>query len=178
MTIEEELTGGHPNSLGNTVAVVEGIVRGERSLDELFACYKSSDEVVRLRTSNAVKRICKERPEMIAPYIEYMLHDIAALDQPSAQWTLANLFQMLKGRMSDEQRAAAEAIMKKNIAEHDDWIVLNMTLKTLGEWAKEKRNLSLWLQPHLTRLANDSRKSVARSAAKIEQQLAEHHHTR
>lgn len=58
---EERLKGGHPNSLGNTVKVVEEILSDNECFDELFNCYFSKDEIVRPRTSNAMKRISKAK---------------------------------------------------------------------------------------------------------------------
>ena len=56
---EHMLSGGHPNSLGNTVEVVEIVLSDRFLLENLYNCYLSQDEVVRLRTSNAMKRICQ-----------------------------------------------------------------------------------------------------------------------
>lgn len=56
---ETRLQGGHPNSLGNTIEVVNEVLAENALFNELFECYFSPDEIVRLRTSNAMKRICK-----------------------------------------------------------------------------------------------------------------------
>ena len=170
-SFEEMLAGGHPNSLGRTVEVVEIVLADRARLEALYACYQSDDEVVRLRTSNGLKRISREQPKWLVPFIDGFLTDIADLDQASVQWTLADLFQTLAPLMSDVQRQQAEAILKRNLAHHTDWIVLNQTMKTLGAWAKEDPDLLHWLIPHLERLSGDGRKSVAKTAAKTLKQL-------
>lgn len=48
-SFEQKLTGGHPNSLGNTVEVVDIILADKKRLDELYQCYFSDDAVVRLQ---------------------------------------------------------------------------------------------------------------------------------
>ncbi len=166
MSIEERLTGGHPNSLGNTVEVVDDVLKNPALFNELFQCYFSADEVVRLRVSNAMKRVCKENEEMLLPYIDKFLGEISKIDQASTQWTLAQLFLMLEKRLSDNQRIRAEEILKTNLANHQDWIVLNMTMETLGKWAKKDETLKIWMEPHLNRLSQDSRKSVSKKAMK------------
>ena len=171
------LAGGHPNSLGRTVEVVECVLDDPARLDELLACYGSGDDVVRLRTSNALKRIGAERHDWLVPCIPFLLTHVAALDQPSAQWTLAQLFDRLSGDMSAEQRAAAEAILRRNLSEAGDWIVLNTTMDTLASWAITvpagvDPTLRDWLAPHLDRLAGDARKSVAKRAAGHRARLA------
>ena len=131
-----------------------------------FECYFSDDEVVRLRTSNAMKRLCKEDQGLLLPYLDRFLDEVSEIDQASTQWTLAQLFGMLEPTMSDQQIKTAKNIMKRNLAEHDDWIVLNQTMDTLAKWAKNDEALQSWIVPHLQRLKDDERKSVARKAEK------------
>jgi hypothetical protein len=105
------------------------------------------------------------------PLIDGFLTEIADLDQASAQWTLADLFQTLAPLMTTRQRQQAEAVLKRNLANHNDWIVLNQTMKTLGEWATQDAVLKAWLIPHLERLQQDGRKSVAKTAVKTLNQM-------
>jgi hypothetical protein len=168
---EAMLTGGHPNSLGRTEEVVALVLNDPTRFDELFDCYESEDDVVRLRVSNAMKRIEPERRDLIMAYLDRFILEIGALDQASAQWTLAQLFQRIADDMSNLQRAGALAIMKRNLAGHPDWIVLNMTMATLTEWALSDEALREWLRPHLERLTSETRKSVAARARKMLAQL-------
>jgi len=64
----EMLAGGHPNSLGRTIEVVDIILSDSSRLEELFNCYFSPDAVVRLRTSNAMKRICKVQKKWLKQF--------------------------------------------------------------------------------------------------------------
>ncbi len=164
---ENRLRGGHPNSLGNTVEVVEEVIAENDLFNELFNCYFSNDEVVRLRTSNAMKRICKAKKSMLIPYIDRFLTDIAKIDQASTQWTLAQLFGMMEQEMTERQIGQAKKIMKNNLAHHNDWIVLNQTMDTLTNWSKKDTDLKAWILPHLERLSSDERKSVSGRAKKM-----------
>ncbi|MEM6851388.1 MAG: hypothetical protein AAF527_06655 [Pseudomonadota bacterium] len=163
---EDMLTGGHPNSLGRTIEVVDIVLADPNRFDELFNCYNSEDAVVRLRTSNALKRVEAERHDLLTPYIDRLIDEIGALDQASAQWTLAQLFDRLAVDMSGDQRSEALKIMKRNLKTLDDWIVLNATIETLSSWAASNAALAKWLRPHLERLSQDTRKSVASRASK------------
>ncbi len=165
--IEEQLKGGHPNSLGNTINIVAKVLQNNTLFPELFHCYFSTDEVVRLRTSNAMKRIAREKKALLLPYLDRFLKEISKIDQASTQWTLAQLFGILENDMNKLQMAEAKKIMKNNIANHKDWIVLNMTMDTLARWAQTDLNLKKWLVPHLQRLTKDSRKSVSKKAMKM-----------
>jgi hypothetical protein len=165
--IEEQLKGGHPNSLGNTEEVVKQVLANpEEKLEELFSCYFSEDEIVRMRVSNSMKRIAKANKPLLTPYLPRLLEEVAQIDQASTQWTLAQLFDVYQKDLSPEQKKKAQSIMQKNLAEHHDWIVLNMNLETLARWAKKDENLKDWLMPHLNRLSNEPRKSIANKASK------------
>ena len=166
------LTGGHPNSLGRTEEVVASVLKDQSRFKELFACYQSADEVVRLRTSSAMKRVEKAKPHLLVPYIDRFLDEIAALQQASAQWTLAQLFLALEDKMSLEQQEKATKLLKKNLKTNSDWIVLNCTMETLAAWAISDPKLKRWLKPQLERLATDERKSVASRAKKKQKLLA------
>ena len=135
--------------------------------DELYRCYFSDDEVVRLRVSSAMKRICKERPEWLVPYLGGFLSDVAAIDQASTQWTLAQLFLWLQNDMTGDQKQKAVKILQKNLDHSGDWIVQNNTVETLGTWAKADDELKQWLTPRLEAFSGSHRKSVARRAAKM-----------
>lgn len=166
-TFEERLKGGHPNSLGNTIDIVDEVLHQNALFDELFECYFSGDEIVRLRTSNAMKRICKEKKTILLPYIDRLIIEVAEIDQASTQWTLAQLFAMLESDLSEQQKAAAREIMKHNLANHRDWIVLTQSMDTLTKWALNEVKLRAWMMPHLERLSSDKRKSVAGKAKKM-----------
>ena len=89
------LTGGHPNSLGRTIEVVEIVFNDQLQLVDLHSCYFSDDEAVHLRVSNAMQRVWREKPEWLIPFIDVFLYEIPKINQASTQWTLADLFRML-----------------------------------------------------------------------------------
>ena len=164
---ESRLQGGHHNSLGNTVAIVEEVLTDPALFDDLFQCYFSDDEVVRLRVSNAMKRIAKADKAILLPYMNALLDDISAIDQASVQWTLAQLFKVYEKEMDTVQIEKAKTVMKRNLIQHTDWIVLNQTMDTLAKWSRKDEALKIWLLPQLQRLSADSRKSVAKRASKL-----------
>lgn len=116
---------------------------------------------MRLRTSGALKRVEISAHDWLVPYLDRLITEIGALDQASAQWTLAYLFGRYRGDMTDVQYKGALKIMKRNLAHHDDWIVLNTTMETLATWSVEDKALRKWLKLHLVRLAGETRKSIA-----------------
>ncbi|OAV45174.1 hypothetical protein [Lewinella sp. 4G2] len=166
-SFDERLRGGHPNSLGNTVEIVDEVLADQALFSDLFDCYFSDDETVRLRVSNAIKRIGKEDKSLLIPYIDRLLEDVSLIDQASTQWTLSQLFLLLQKDLNEDQRTAAIGLMKHNLETHTDWIVLSQTMNTLAEWAKKDEDLKAYLIPQLERQVEDERKSVSGRAGKL-----------
>lgn len=164
--LEKELSGGHHNSLGNTIQVVERVLKDPHLFKSLFQCYLSDDELVRMRVSNAMKRVARANPSLVVPYIDRFLTEVNAIDQASAKWSLAQLFLLLENDMSAKQRRKATEIMIHNLKHHSDWIVLNMTLETLGKWAKEDPGIRDAILSRVQELMKDTRKSVSKKASK------------
>ncbi|MGH1488144.1 MAG: hypothetical protein ACRBK7_01920 [Acidimicrobiales bacterium] len=104
-------------------------------------------------------------------FIDGLQSEVAAIDQPSTQWTLALLFDLLEDQLNAEQHSRAVEIMQGNLANHSDWIVLNNSMKVLAKWAADDPDLAAWLEPHARRLVDDDRKSVASNARKLLAQL-------
>lgn len=165
--LESMLSGGHPNSLGRTLEVVARVLAAPERLPDLFDCYTSPDEVVRMRVSNALKRISGEQPELLLPWLDHLLGQVSKIEQASAQWTLATIFEKLEFGMSPGQKSGATAVMQANLENCHDWIVLNTTMETLASWARNDARLKTWLLPRLQRLATDKRGSVSRKAVKM-----------
>lgn len=164
---ETMLTGGHHNSLGRTVEVVDIVLADRSRLADLYQCYFSKDEVVRLRVSSAMKRVTIAHPDWTMDFMDGLQSDIAAIDQVSTQWTIALLFDLTRELLSDAQHQRAIEIMKHNLANHDDWIVLNNSMQVLFDWSKDDPALRNWLRPHLERLTHETRKSVVGRARKL-----------
>lgn len=166
------LEGGHPNSLGRTGEVV-GIVLGERArLKELFATMADPDEVVRLRVGDALEKVCREQPSWFVGHVERLLGDLGRMTQPSVRWHVAQMLQHLRSDLTHDQARRAEALLQHNLTSSTDWIVLNVTMDVLTDWAHDAPALADRLAPELERLCHDSRKSVATRAAKRLAELA------
>ena len=73
-SFEKLLSGGHPNSLGETELVTSQVLNNKSLLPVLLDCYKSEDPVVRLRTSSCLKRVCQQQPEWIYEHIQNLFY--------------------------------------------------------------------------------------------------------
>ena len=162
---------GARNNLGRTEEVVAEVLAQPRRIDELYDCYFQPDEWVRLRTSSSFKRIWRADETLFLPFVDRFVKVVSKIDQPSVQWTFAEMCADLAEHLSGMQRRTAKARMKKYLKTSDDWIVQNRSIETLGSWALEDAKLKGWLLPELTEFAASERKSVARRAAQWLQRL-------
>ncbi|GAB5465309.1 MAG: hypothetical protein Kapaf2KO_07450 [Candidatus Kapaibacteriales bacterium] len=163
---EQRLSGGHHNSLGNTVEVFEEVLKDKSLVQHIYNCYYSEDEVVRLRVSSVMKRLALEDKSLVLPYLDGLIKDISKIDQASTQWTLAILFKILANEISIEQKKSATAIMIENLKHHNDWIVINTTMEVLFIWAKKDNWILSFLEKELPKHAEDTRKSISNRAKK------------
>ena len=166
------LKGGHPNSLGRTVEAVDIVLADRARLPELFAAIADPDEVVRLRVGDALEKVCREQPGWFVTHVDRLLSDLGQIDQPSVQWHVAQMLQRLRSDLSDGQAQQATELLQRTLSTSTDWIVLNVTMDVLTEWATRDAPLANWLVPNLNRLRHDKRKSVAKRASKRLAELA------
>lgn len=159
-----EMLRGERNNLGRTEEVVAIVLATPDRIDELYDCFFQPDEWVRLRTSSSFKRIWRADAELFDPYLDRFIADVSSIDQPSVQWTFAEMCSDLAHRFTAAQRASATKRLQAYVDESEDWIVLNRTVESLGRWSTDDAALATWLTPHLHRLAGDDRKTVARRA--------------
>ncbi|SMF40979.1 hypothetical protein [Pseudobacteriovorax antillogorgiicola] len=170
-SICEMLAGGHPNSLGRTEEVVKLILKNPERIDELYQGYNSDDEVVRLRISSSFKRLFLAHPDWFKKWYPKFSKRVMRLQQPSALWTYSLLCFKLEEQLSAKNKEDAVANLKEILKACDDWIVINNTIETLGHWAADDAALRRWLKPMLESYTEDSRKSVAKRAFKIQKSL-------
>ena len=158
---------GKPNSLGRTIEVVDLVLAEPDRFEELFGCWTTDDEWVRMRAANGVRRVFKERPQWFDAYCDRLLTEIAPVNQPSARWTLSQLWLEHRQRLTAAQQHAAIEYLIATLSEQDDWIVLNMTMKTLCTYVKIDESITQRIEIRVRMLSEDRRKSVANGARKL-----------
>ena len=167
--IEQTLSGGDPRSLHGVEQVIAAALADPGALEALFECLFCADAVVRMRAGDALEKIARIQPELLAPFTRRLLSDVADVDQPSIQWHLAQILTEIE--LTAQQRQRAIAILKRNLERYEDWIVLNLTLHALAHFARDDPELHRELVPILRSHQADTRKSVAKRATKLLAQL-------
>jgi hypothetical protein len=133
--IKAMLTGGNPRALARTEEVVTLVLGNRTRLQELYACLLEEDETIRMRASDALEKVCRGRPAWLQAFVPQLLTEVAAIEQASVQWHLAQILGEVE--LTPSQRAAACRILKRNLAEKKDWIVVNYSMETLAKFSRD-----------------------------------------
>ena len=135
-------------------------------LSELLDCViECPDEVVRMRASDALEKICRLQPSLVQPCLRTILGEMSRIDQPSVQWHVAQMLAEL--RLTSRQRRRAVHILEDNLKRSSDWIVLNCSPAAYADLAREHPELVGDLRAELHRFTNHHLKSVASRARKL-----------
>ena len=165
MNFEIMLTGGDPRTLGKVDDVIGIVIKEPTLLANLFDCIHSNDQVVRMRASDALEKICKQNPGWFTPYKDQLLNDWPKINQASVQWHLAQMLGEIKLTKQENQHAIT--ILKNYLITTSDWIVENLSLVTLASFTRkgtfDKDELILILKVHL----NSRHKSVVSRVNKL-----------
>lgn len=162
-----EMLRGSTNSLGRTDEVTEIVLSDHSRADEVYQLFFQEDEWVRLRAASTSKRLWRADEALFAPFIAGWVDHVSEIDQPSSQWTFAQMCEECDHLLTSEQRDRAIEQLTNYLTTSNDWIVLNSSMKALAQWAQTRIGLAATLRPHLKHLSNDPRKSVSTQAQKI-----------
>lgn len=168
--VERILSGGDCRSLQGVEEVIAAIRTNPATFAALFECLFSDDEVVRMRAADALEKIARTQPTLFVNYRSRLLNDVAQIDQPSVQWHLAQILAEIE--LTPAQRARAAVTLKRNLKKYDDWIVVNLTLEALAQFARDDPHLRAELIPILREHQAATRRSIAKRAARLLDALA------
>lgn len=165
-SLEARLTGGRPNSLGEANTIVDEVLAGDSDLAELYGCLFSDDQWVRMRAGDALEKVCRQRPEWFADYLERLLSEVAAIRQPSVQWHLAQMLGEIELTQAQQQRAIE--ILRDNLTDPNvDWIVASNSMETLAQFARDGSVPVEIAAPLIEQQLHHRSKAVVKRATKL-----------
>jgi hypothetical protein len=71
--IKAMLASGNPRALARTEEVVTLVLGNRTRLKELYACLLEEDEIVQMRASNALEKVCRQRPAWLQAFVPQLL---------------------------------------------------------------------------------------------------------
>ncbi len=93
--ILEKLTGGDLRSIGRSDEVVAEVLAEPSLFGDLFSGVTADDPVVRMRAADAVEKITLERAELLEPYRQVILNEIAKISQQEVRWHVCKIIQRI-----------------------------------------------------------------------------------
>jgi hypothetical protein len=158
--------GGTSNSLGRAEEVVRIVLADESRLDELFECLFEDDAWLRMRAVDALEKVCRVHPDWLKPYVGRLLDDVAAIDQASIQWHLAQMFGEIDLAAAEKKHAIA--MLRRNLADtRVDWIVSSNSMETLVRFVEDGDMAATVLVPLLQIQRTHRSKAVVKRATRI-----------
>ena len=105
----QKLGGGNRRSIGQSERVVEEILAQPERFGELFECMLHSDPLVRMRAVDAAEKITARRPDLLQPYKDRLLSQVAQVPQQEVRWHVAQMFSRLE-LTSEERRVVVDIL--------------------------------------------------------------------
>ena len=171
MSFDNSLKGGHPNSLGNILELVDEVLGDTDKMEDLFLCYQSDDETVRLRTSNAFKRIFRAKPDLFKKWKKRFIKEVAEIDQPSAKWTSIKILNELFDQLDEKEKAQSIEICLRYLRNEKDWIVINQSLNLMRNHLEQFDFKNPEMMKLLKFFVNDKKKIDLKKCRKINKDI-------
>lgn len=169
MKIKDMLAGGNPRTLKGVADIIAKVTKTPELLDELFTCLFVDDEIVRLRASDALEKICVMHPDWFVKYVPHLLNNVSKFRQSSVQWHLAQMLAEIP--LTKSQQIKAIDILVSNLEALDDWIVTNLTLESLAHFTRLGAFDVNKMVEILNKYEHDKHKSVVSRTKKIKREF-------
>lgn len=129
MGIMKQLSGGDRRSIGKVDKVVSQILKDTSLFDELFNGLYHANDVVRMRSADAIEKISRTNPELLKPYKTKIINDISKSLQQELRWHLAQIFPRLK--LTDKQKQQVVSTLLSYFKDDNSIIVKTFSLQAL-----------------------------------------------
>jgi hypothetical protein len=106
-----KLKGGDRRSLGKTNEIVEEVLDHPEIFEELVAGLFEPDPVVRMRSADAMEKVTRVAPELLAPWKGAILQFAPLAADKEVRWHLAQMFSRLKLTSSEREEALATVML-------------------------------------------------------------------
>lgn len=129
----EKLKGGDFRSIGRSEEVVEAVLANPGLFAVLMSGLTADDALVRMRAADAVEKATVKHPEWLPPFKQYLLNEVAKIDQQEVRWHAAVMFTRLELTAQERKRVAS---MLKVWLDDRSRIVQTFSLQALAELSK------------------------------------------
>lgn len=170
--ILEKLGGGDLRSIGRANEVVEDILSNPALFCEVFEGITNNDPRVRMRSCDALEKVCSKHPEYLQPFKERLINEISQMKQQEVQWHVAQMFSYLE--LSSKERDKIITILLSYIDTSNSNIVTVCSLQTLTNLALKDGEIRSLVCKTIQKAMRNASPAVVSRGKKLINQLKEH----
>src|ERR1700723_1565111 len=166
--ILKKLSGGDRRSIGIAADVLVRPAQSSGLLKVLIGALTSPDEVLRMRSADAVEKITMQRPELLQPFKKNLLSLAATTPPKEAPWHLAILIPRLE--LTSTERAVSVEILFDYLRDKSS-IVKTFAMQSLADLASTDQRLKSQIRPLLEELTQIGTPAMRARGRKILRKL-------
>jgi len=102
--IEKLLSVGDLRSAGNVEKVVKMVLAKPELFGDVIEAIFSGEAGAKMRASDAVEKITRDRPDLLKPYKKLFLNTIAGIDQKEVRWHTAQILPRLNLTKNEREK--------------------------------------------------------------------------
>jgi hypothetical protein len=130
----QKLRKGDRRSIGRSNEVVSEVLSKPLLFRVIFSGLSADDPLIRMRSADAVEKITARRPELLRPYKNKLIREVAATDQKEVRWHVAQMLPRLE--LNDDERRRVFRVLLGYLNDRSS-IVRTFTMQALADIARE-----------------------------------------
>ena len=166
--ILKKLSGGTRRSIGRSNQVVAEVLGKPALFPHLVAALTSEDEVLRMRSADAIEKITAQRPDLLQPFKKKFLAVANGTTQQEVRWHAALILPRLK--LTATESAVAVEILFDYLRDKSS-IVKTFAMQGLADLAARDPQLQSKIRPLLEELTEIGTPAMRARGRKLLRQL-------
>lgn len=167
--ILDKLRGGDRRSIGRSEEVVREILGNPRLFSRVFEGMVHPDPVIRMRAADAIEKVTVQRPDLLQPFKERILRDVAAVDQKEVRWHVALILPRLRLTPREQNRALAILL---HYLKDESKIVRTFSMQALADMALRNPAMRPLVVPQIESLTRTGSPAMRSRGRKLLAKLA------
>lgn len=167
-TILDVLKGGDRRSIGRSNQVVKLVRQSPTLFPTLIDGMHHADELVRMRTADAVEKLTVTNPQWLQPFKRRLMRLAAQAEQQELRWHLAQLLPRLK--LLRQDRKMVVAILRRYLKDESQ-IVKTFAMQGLADLAMQDPRLRTPIRRVISSLTQTGSPSMKSRGRKLLLQL-------
>lgn len=162
---------GDMRTTGEADYIAHFVLKYPKRFSEVFNLMADREAGVRMRAADATEKVCRQRPQLIKPYIGKLIAKIAPIAQQEVQWHVAQLFG--HATLTKAQTKKAVDILFTYIKETESNIVKVFSIQALADIAERDSQYKKAVLALIAKEMKSGHKSIVSRGRKLLRQLSE-----